>query len=226
LDAGAFCCYKDTKKIAKMDSLKNQDLTDAEWDKKIAAMESQVLINKTRRRTNDEFNARLDKIIVGNKDYNPLELGNPCAHLLKCGIADLPIEMAIKRLVDKKLQSNHQYELLSVRNMPDYLVDPIAVFQSKTSADCKVVLTEMKENEVNFIVVIELNRTIGNRYVNSVRSVYPKQPKDILNWIIDGLMEYCNKEKVLDWMGKQQSNSADVTRLIEDTTKLVNKFVN
>jgi hypothetical protein len=63
----------------------------------------------------------------------------------------------------------------------------------------------------------------GDIDVNDVRSVYPKDNvKDVLRWVAeDGLMEYCHKEKILDWFGKQQSISAEVTKLIGDCTKII-----
>lgn len=172
------------------------------------------------------YNERLKVIINGtNNNYAPLELGNPSKELINCGVPDIPIQMAVQRLVDKKLQSNHPFSLVSVVHMPEYLAEPIAVFQSKTRTDCKVILTEMEDNGINIVVVIETNKLCGKQEVNSVRSVYPKDNiKDILQWIAkDDLMVYFNKEKILNWFSKQQSNSADVTKLIKDCTKIMEK---
>lgn len=112
--------------------------------------------------------------------------------------------------------------------MPDELRDPIMVFQSRTRADSKVILTSMEDKGINIIVAIELNREKPSNHVNSIRSVYPKDNfKDVLRWICeDKLLEYCNKEKALKWMGKQQSNSADVTRLLEGSVKIIEFFKN
>jgi len=173
------------------------------------------------------YNERLKVILSGkNTDYNPLELGMPSKALLGCGISNVPIQMAVLRLIDKKLQSNHPFSIASVAHMPEYLEKPIAVFQSKTRSDCKVILTEMEDKGVNIVVAVELNKLCGKLEVNSVRSVYPKDNiKDILQWICQGnLMEYVDKEKILNWFSKQQSNSADVTKLIKDCTNLVQKL--
>ncbi|HUB61655.1 MAG TPA: hypothetical protein VL978_13170, partial [Puia sp.] len=87
----------------------------------------------------------------------------------------------------------------------------------------KVILTDMEENGVNFVVAIELNKFCGRINANSIRSLYPKDNiKDILQWhSVYNLAEYVHKEKFLNWLGKQQSNSADVTQLIKDSTKLL-----
>jgi len=178
------------------------------------------------RQINEVFNERLKPLIKGaNTDYKPLELGNPSWILLNSGIPDLPIEMSVQRLIDKKLQTNHPFRLVSVVHMPESLADPIAIFQSKTRAACKVLLTDMEYDGINIVVIIEPNKPKGNLFINDIRSVYPKDNiTDILRWIAqDGLMEYADKEKVLNWIGKQQSNSAEVTNLIEDCVKLINK---
>lgn len=180
------------------------------------------------KKVNDEFNNRLRPIIMGdNEDHKPLHLGFPSLPLRQCNIPELPIQMAVQRLVDKKLQSNHPFNLVSVVHMPDYIAKPIAIFQSKTRADCKVLLTEMEDKGVNILVVIEPNKLCGKIQANSVRSVYPKDNSiDVLRWISEeNLMEYCDKEKALKWLGKQQSNSADVTRLLEGSTNVINGMI-
>jgi len=172
----------------------------------------------------DAYNERLRSLQKGtNKDYTPLELGKPSPELKSCNIPDLPIQMSVQRLIDKKLQANHPFSLVSVVHMPEYIASPIAVFQSKTKIDCKVILTDMEDKGINIVVVIEKEKLCGRTKVNSVRSVYPKDNiKDILQWIVrDDLAEYINKEKILNWFSKQQSNSADVTKLIKDCTKLI-----
>lgn len=77
-------------------------------------------------------------------------------------------------------------------------------------------------------MVIEMQKWCGKQAVNSVRSVYPKDNiSDMLQWIVsDKLLEYCNKEKILNWLSKQQSNSADVAKLIKDSTNIVQKMGN
>lgn len=183
-----------------------------------------MTLNEELKKINDEYNNRIRELILGaNDNFRPIDLGKPSDILLGCGIPNLPIQMSVQRLVDKKLQTNHPFSLVSVVHMPEYLAKPMCVFQSKTKMDCKVILTEMEEKGVNIAIALELSKLCGNIEANSVRSVYPKDNiKDILKWISkDNLLEYCDKQKVLKWLGKQQSNSADVTRLLKDTTNIV-----
>lgn len=182
-----------------------------------------------RRKTANEFNQRLKQLMGGaNVNYSPLEFGTPSQILLDCGFPNLPIQMSIHKLIDKKLQSNHPFSLLSVFDMPEFIQSPIAIFQSKGFEDRKVILTDMEEDGFNFIAAVELQREKPNGVnVNDIRSVYPKDNiLDVLRWICADLMEHCDKEKVLKWLGKQQSNSAEVARLLEDSTNVINNFTN
>ena len=145
------------------------------------------------RQVNSAFNDRLKFLINGaNTNYNPLELGMPSQILLNVGIPNLPIEMSVQRLIDKKLQTNHPFRLVSVVHMPEFLANPIAIFQSKTRVECKVLLTDMENQGINMVVIIEPNRPKGKFLVNDIRSVYPKDNiADVLRWIArDGLISH------------------------------------
>lgn len=179
------------------------------------------------RKINARYNERIRLILQGgNIDYSPLQLGPPSPILLNTGIPDLPIEMSVHRLIDKKLQNNHPFSLVSVVNMPECIQAPLAIFKSKTRIDSKVILTDMEENEIHFVIALEMNREKIAYRVNDIRSVYPKDNfADILRWIArDNLLEYADKQKALKWLGKQQSNSAEVARLLEDSTNLINSL--
>lgn len=141
-----------------------------------------VTAKKELRRINNHFNLRLREIQSGeNFNYTPLSLGRPGRVLLDCGMPDLPIEMAVTRLVDKKLQKAHPFSLVALVNMPEELNDPIMIFQSKTRGDSKVILTSLEHNNVNILIAIELNREKPDKQFNSIRSVYPKDNfRDIL----------------------------------------------
>ena len=175
----------------------------------------------------DEFNRRLREIIRAEKiNYKPIEFGMPSDILLSTGIPNLPIQMWEQRLVDKKLQKNHLFSLLSIVDMPDYIAKPMAIFRSKTKGNIRIIFTEMVEKGINFIIALELNKNKENVVINDIRSIYPKDNiREILRWIAeDNLMDYCDKQKILNWFSKQRSISAEVTKLIKDCTKIINKF--
>lgn len=177
------------------------------------------------RSTNDIFNGRLKALLSGvNNDFSPLDMGCPSPQLLRAGLPNFPIQISVSKLMDKKSQEEHPFSLLDVVHLPEFINDPIAVFRSATSIeDKKVVLTEMECEGINFVVIISPNRIIRDLNVNDIRSIYPRNKiKSILEWIVtDDLMEYHDKQKLLNWLGKQRSNPAEVVQLIKEATKII-----
>lgn len=176
------------------------------------------------------YNDRIKELLAGNRDNNkPLDLGCPGETLLSCDLPNLPIQISVSKLLEKKDQCNHAFKFIDILHLPEYIFSPIAVFRSSsTIEDRKVILTEMVCDGVNIIVVVSPNKIYNGFKINDIRSVYPKDNiKAILSWVVEhNLLEYCNKQKFLDWLGKQRSNSAEVTRLIEETAKVIQEMDN
>lgn len=179
------------------------------------------------RATSETFNGRLKAIQSGaNNDFSPLDIGCPSKNLLSAGLPNLPIQVSVRRLIAKKSQDNHPFKLADIIHLPEYLNDPIAVFRSMSTVDdVKVILTEMECNGFNILVIVAPNRNYNGYDVNDIRSIYPKDNiKPILEWIVTyDLLEYADKEKLLNWLGKRQSNSAEVAQLIKEATKIISK---
>lgn len=102
------------------------------------------------------------------------------------------------------------------------------ISQSKFDMLFKIlVFAEISTYTILFIVrFFQIAPNHDPRSINSIRSIYSKEDiKDILLWIVeDNLLEYVDKEKILNWMGKHQSHSDEVTRLIKDATKIIQDF--
>jgi hypothetical protein len=62
--------------------------------------------------------------------------------------------------------------------------------------------------------------------MSSIRSIYPKNNSQIINWINDEFLEYVDIQKMIEWLSKQQSNSADVRKLLNHATKIIQNFEN
>lgn len=174
------------------------------------------------------YNERLKEILAEtNEDFSPLDLGCPSDVLLKCGVPNLPIQISVRRLVGKKNQQDHPFKLSDVAHLPDYINKPVAIFRSaSTIEDRKVILTEMECNGCAIVVILSPNCSYKGFNVNDIRSIYPKDNfAAILQWIVEhNLLEYANKQKILNWLSKQQSNSAEVEQLIEDATKIIQEM--
>ncbi len=164
-------------------------------------------------RFNEELQRQIDKILLTKENpHYTYELGRPGEILLSAGIPDLPIQVTAKTLAKKSspdYKNSHPFELSEVKDLPKAIQDPIMVFDSKTRADSKVILIELKSKGVNFVVAMEIDsRSEHNKSIriNSIRSIYPKdQVKDIVVWIKSGLLKYVNKEKASTFVTQLQS---------------------
>ena len=98
-----------------------------------------------------------------------------------------------------------------VRNLPFALNHPIFIFNSKTQPTSKVVITDLKSNNVNLLIALQIDFKEKDAIVISIRSIYPKESQQsILNWVNEGLLVWRDKKKALKFSSKLQSNSAEV----------------
>ncbi len=186
--------------------------------------------------TNEQFNQELQQQIAGTLPNGHIyQLGTPDKVLRSAGIPNLPIELAADRLRDKSTQENHSFQLSDVRNLPQAINSPIAVFESSTHKkdNSKVILTELQSNGNNFVVVMRVRTAQDNSgiEVNDIRSLYPKDSVvGILSWINDGLLQYQDKEKLIDFITQSThligGNETDKEELVNSAAKIVQNFEN
>ncbi|WP_456867570.1 MuF-C-terminal domain-containing protein [Galbibacter sp. BG1] len=182
---------------------------------------------------NDRFNNNLDRLIKGTLPRNHVfNLGNPSSILKASGIPDSPIELASSLLKRKSTQKGHPFNLNEVKNLAKAIHNPIAVFESATIPGRKVLFTELSHTDKNgktnnFVVALELNSERGGKInVHSIRSVYPRENIKIVKSINNGESVYLDKKRASEWLGKQQSNSADVTKQFKRSAKIIKNFKN
>lgn len=176
---------------------------------------------------NDQFNAELQQQIEGSLPKGHIyQLGHPSEALQAAGIPNLPIELAASCLSNKSKQENHPFELSEIENLLEAIQQPLAVFRSATHIGSYVVLTEIKHQGKNYVAAIQTHRKKGSLEINDIRSIYPKNNGQIANWIDEGLLEYAETQKMVEWLSKQRSNSAEVRKLFNHATNIVNNFEN
>ena len=177
---------------------------------------------------NKKFNEELFKQIEGSlPKYHTYQLGMPAAILQSVQIPDLPIELRASRLSDKAMQKEHPFDLWEIMDLPKAIQNPLAIFRSATHLESYVIMTELKHNCRNFIVVIKTNRKTNKIMINDIRTIhYRNSNVHIVNWINENLMDYANKEKLAEWFSKQQYNSAEVRKLFNRAAKIVRNFEN
>ncbi|MBN1156719.1 hypothetical protein JXA85_03825, partial [Candidatus Woesearchaeota archaeon] len=183
---------------------------------------------------NQRFNEELDQFLRGKiKAGHTFELGNPSHKLLAAGFPDLPIQLTSAKLKEKSTHEQHPFDPGLLKNLPDSVQNPIAVFRSLVHLGSNVILTEIQDEKGNnFVVVIELEKEVyrGRKsiIINDIRSVYPKDNiTDIKKWIVDyKLLDWVDKEKALNWLGRQRTLYAEAAIPIKDITNIINSFEN
>ncbi|MDR2086884.1 MAG: ssDNA-binding domain-containing protein, partial [Dysgonamonadaceae bacterium] len=177
---------------------------------------------------NTRFNEELKQQINGTlpKEHT-YKLGNPSFILQAAGVPDLPIELRASRLSDKSMQENHPFALLEVKDLPKAIQNPMAVFRSATHIGSYVIMTEIEHEGKNYVVALQANKQKKNIEINDIRSVhYRRTNVHIANWINEGLANYVNKEKMIEWVAKQRYISAEVRQPFNHAAKVIQNFEN
>lgn len=181
---------------------------------------------------NEKFNEELQQQIDGTlpKDHT-YQLGVAGNILQSAGVRSLPIEMRASKLAEKSNQSNHPFDISTIKNLPQAIQEPIMVFDSSSVPGRKVILTEIQSNGVNFVVALGTTFNGKKIQVNDIRSIYPKDNiQGIIDWVNAGnLLRYADKNKALNWINQQQSNSAEVVNPIKNldiAAKIIKNFEN
>ena len=157
---------------------------------------------------NSKFNSDLQRQIDGTLPLNHVyQLGKASEILQSAGIPKLEIELDSKRLRRKSQQENHPFDLADMKNLPEAVQKPLAIFDSKAKQGSFVILTEIQQNGNNYVVALMGNRAKGNIRINDIKSIYPKENSSaIAGWINDGLLRYADKNKMGDWLSAREPN--------------------
>ena len=128
------------------------------------------------------------------------------------GVKDLPIKMYVSKYFDMKTGAGKNNQHKTVTNkmwkqLPSALVDPIAIFPSKTVNGSIVVMTEITDsNKKQSIVALELSASVANNItINRIKSFYPKDNASANTWFYNNFTDknnpplYINEQKTTRW---------------------------
>jgi hypothetical protein len=184
---------------------------------------------------NEKFNNELRQIDGTLPEGHVYRLGMPEEALLASGLGNLPIELNADHLQRKSSQENHEFSLSDVKNLPEALANPIAIFDSTKKDGTTVILTELKKDNDNFVVAVrvwkEQAKRINRVEINSIRSLYPKDnATGIFDWINSkyNLLRWVDKKKAIDYIQTQSTNliaGRDKTNGLR-AAKIVQEFEN
>ncbi len=206
----------------KMQSAELNGLKGGKKSKKKSVNENDNLLFDIER-LNTQFNKELKQLINNKLNKNHIfKLGMPSISLLNAGMPNYPIELSASRLLKKSKQEQHPFDLELIQNLPKLIHSPLMVFVSATKLKSLVVVIEIEYKGKNFVIPIKFNENKNDIYINSVRSVYYRKTNlHIIQWIKEGLLLWANKKQTLNWLNKQQYNSADVKQLIKSSANII-----
>jgi len=128
------------------------------------------------------------------------------------GVKDLPIKIYVSKYFDMKTGAGKNNQHKTVTNkmwkqLPSALVDPIAIFPSKTVNGSIVVMTEITDsNKKQSIVALELSASVANNItINRIKSFYPKDNASANTWFYNNFSDknnpplYINEQKTTRW---------------------------
>lgn len=173
---------------------------------------------------NDRFNEELEKLTESNADKVILNLGTPSDILLSAGVSDKPMKLYGNKVIKK--MKKHGFKLEELKNLPEAVANPIAVFENYGKEENRSVLTELKTEQGNFLVTLSVGR--GNDIdFNVVTSIFGKGNNNIIDWIERGFTNYINKEKALDYLHHSVLETEALSNpRLSSITKIVEKFEN
>lgn len=159
------------------------------------------------------FNKELQLAIDGKLPENHIfSLGVPGEILQRCGFPKgQRIEMSLSRLKFKASLSRHPFELNDIFGLEKALQNPVAVFEYGNKAKSQNVVVNIKKGEKNFLAGIHFNQVKNNFDISTIRTLYPKENIEWLNWIAQGKLIYGNKKELQALTAQQRMNVADVS---------------
>ena len=186
---------------------------------------------------NSRFNERLMELLNNPKQKaRVLHLGIASKFLQKGGVSNAEIILEYDKVVRKSKEdykNDHPFSISDIKNLPLAIHHPIAVFDNTNGKDAgRVILTELKKDGRNFIVVVrarEQHRKGGVLLeINEISTLYPKEAKGILKWIIDRNYTNIDKEKALRFIEELQPHAGTTIKREElvSAAKVVEDFVN
>lgn len=182
--------------------------------------------------------ARIAQAIQNGAKYisnEPIHLGSTPDVLVRLGVPQLPM-----RIVDtKKLfqtagsrnQDDHSLTPDVLGGFPKAMQNPLAVFDSATQENAKVLVVELKDSQDRpIITAIHIDERQGFNQINKIASIYGRNNAEgtFNRWTDDGLLRYLNDEKshsVLTSFGLQLPTEKSMNGMV-DNVLLASEFVN
>ena len=180
-------------------------MKDSEKVKDLFINQSEIKLSLFDKELQDFIDGKLPKSHV-------FSLGRPSEILVKCGFpAEQRIELSASHLEFKSKLPRHQFDLKEVMGLEKALKNPIAVFEYGDRKKSQNVIVNIEKDGKNFLAGVHFNQKYNSFEISTIRTLFPKENVEWLNWINQGKLIYGDKEKLQALIAQQRMNVADVS---------------
>lgn len=162
-----------------------------------------------------EWGRQVDEFVVSKQTRPLLNVSRTPDVLRKLGAPDLPMTMTSRNL-EKILSDKPDHGLppFLVKQLPTALAQPVMVFESATSPDSFVVLTELKHQGRSIMAAVHLDTERQRVRVNDIASAYKRGSEAwYMRQIEEGRLLYQDKKKSLAWARTNRLQLPQVRKL-------------
>lgn len=153
--------------------------------------------------------------------------GYPSDILLSTKIPNLPIELSATHLNKKSNDKDYLFDISSLRDLPEALQKPIAIFRYGDPHKTQNIIVEISKDGKNFLIGLHFNLRQNGILINLIRGLFPKDLHEWLNWIQQGKLLYVDKKKIQNQITQRQINLADVSYLdLDSINNIIADFEN
>ena len=173
----------------------------------------------------NRFNAELAQLTEENSDSTILSLGMPSSELIAGGVSPKLMRLYGNKVIKK--MKKHGFALSDLLDLPKAVAQPIAVFSTHRDGS-HAILTELKTEEGNILVTLEVGKGGADIDFNLLTSTYGKSHGKVVQWLNSGKATYINKEKALEYLASAPAPIAGAKQAQELSlaTKVVETFEN
>lgn len=173
----------------------------------------------------NRFNAELAQLTEENSDSTIFSLGMPSSELIAGGVAPKLMRLYGNKVIKK--MKKHGFALSDLLDLPKAVAHPIAVFSTHRDGS-HAILTELKTEEGNILVTLEVGKGGADIDFNLLTSTYGKSHGKVVQWLNSGKATYINKEKALEYLASAPAPIAGAKQDQELSlaTKVVETFEN
>lgn len=173
----------------------------------------------------NRFNAELAQLTEENSDSTIFSLGMPSSELIAGGVSPKLMRLYGNKVIKK--MKKHGFALSDLLDLPKAVAHPIAVFSTHRDGS-HAILTELKTEEGNILVTLEVGKGGADIDFNLLTSTYGKSHGKVVQWLNSGKATYINKEKALEYLASAPAPIAGAKQAQELSlaTKVVETFEN